>query len=272
MPYDINALLAQLEAQQKASNTAGMDRYKNLLSSVDATDTESRRLFDSAMARTGTMGQTGRADIEGNRVARQAEGAQDLIGRGLTNTTITDTTRRGINSDADRQRLALEEGVNNAKTGLLTQRAGANMDMGRLKADSILSRQDVGPDMGMYMQLLQQLAASGNGQAQGRSYNFAGGTSGGFSGAGSRGAAGDSGSAAYGGGGGSSGGGVSDVHTTYGDQGKSNISESLMGGGDPTQPSYWAKKGYPFPGMEADSYKNALARNPSYAAQMLQRK
>jgi hypothetical protein len=34
------------------------------------------------------------------------------------------------------------------------------MDLGKLMADSILSKQNMSPDLGMYMQLIQQLAAS----------------------------------------------------------------------------------------------------------------
>jgi hypothetical protein len=161
---DIPTLLKKLQEQNDAANNAGLDQYKNLMASVTGTSNRvigPGGLYDQAGTLMGNMGNAGRQRIQSNMVQQQAGASQDLVSRGLNNTTIGASMNRGIASDAERAQQSLDEQVAGAKAGLLTQRAGAEGDMGRLTADSILSRRNVPPDAAMYAQLIAQLARSG---------------------------------------------------------------------------------------------------------------
>lgn len=197
-PFDIQELLRRMEAERTSANTAGLERYNNLLSTVSGVGSRIGGLYDQAEGLMAGMGGTANRRIEENRVRSLAESEQDLVSRGLGNTTIRNSARRGVNADAENARADVAERIAGARAGLLTQRAGAEMDQGRLMADSILSRRDESPDASLYAQLIANLARSGGGMdpfGQGGSGGGASIPGGGFGGFG-------------GGGGGGSGGGV----------------------------------------------------------------
>jgi hypothetical protein len=172
---NIPALLAQIEAAQQQANQAGMERYQNLLGAVSGTKNSVLGAFGQAESNLSQMGNTAIRQIAGDRTRALAGSDQSLISRGLGNTTVRNAARRGIVGDSQRAMADVQERVGTAKAGLSTQRAGALSDLGRLEADSILSRQDIGPPMDLYASLIQSLMANGGGQAAPRrSYNFVG--------------------------------------------------------------------------------------------------
>lgn len=159
--FDLNALMKQMQGQYSASNNAGLEQYKNLLASVNGTTNTMNGLYDQAESRLSGMGTSAHNRIASNMVQGNAADSQDLVSRGLYNSTIAPSMSRGRAADAEVANQQVDEGVNAAKSGLTTQRAGATMDMGRLMADSILSKQNQGPDASMYANLIAQLARSG---------------------------------------------------------------------------------------------------------------
>jgi hypothetical protein len=115
-------IVKQLQAAQDKANKANESRYQDILG-----------LY-------GNLGQAGLARIGQQETQAQAKGTQDLISRGLGNTTITSAISRGIASDAELARQQLQESVAMQKAGVMERRT------------------DQGPDLGLYASLLQQAA------------------------------------------------------------------------------------------------------------------
>ena len=155
-------LSAQLQAGSKSANAAGKARYQKLLRQIAG-------LKEGILGEGGTLaqaegqmsefGQTGQRQIQQDLLRQLAGSEQDLITRGLGNTTVRSSVRRGIQSDAEQARQSLGERVATQKAGLLERKAGMQADLGRLESDAILSREDTGPDMGMYLSLIQALTS-----------------------------------------------------------------------------------------------------------------
>ena len=112
-------IIRQMQTAQEKANLLNEQRYQQ------------------ALAQFETLGQAGRTRIERQAAQRQATATQSLISRGLGGTTITSAVGRGIASDVEFQRQQLEESVAMQKAGLIERRT------------------DVGPDLGMFANLLQ---------------------------------------------------------------------------------------------------------------------
>jgi len=138
--------------------------------------------YDSADALLSGMGQTARTRIAEDRTRNLAGSDQQMITSGLGNTTFRGAAQRGIRMDAERAMQENDERVATARSGLQLQRGATDIDIARLTADSLLSRNDVGPNTDLYSQLLQQMAAAGG--AGGGRLPGGGGGGGGGSGAG----------------------------------------------------------------------------------------
>lgn len=163
-PFALDGLLQRLQGSYDESNKAGLDQYKNLMASVGGVNQRvlgAGGLYDQAGAGLTTMGNTARGRIAQGATRAKAESSQDLVSRGLSNTTIGASMNRGIDSDAEFANQGVDEQINNARSGLAISRAGTEGDLGRLTADSILSKRNEGPDQQLYAQLIAQLGRSG---------------------------------------------------------------------------------------------------------------
>lgn len=150
----------KMQGESDAANLANKERYDQLISSVAGTQadiTGAGGTFDQMEALMSGAGQAGTTRIQEQQTKQLGQSEQDLMSRGLGNTTIRSTARRGIQSDAERNQQALDEQVARLQAGVKGQKAGAQQDLGRLMANSILSRQDVGPNQDMYAQLISQM-------------------------------------------------------------------------------------------------------------------
>jgi len=112
-------IIKQMQAAQEKANLLNEQRYQQVLSQFEG------------------LGKAGRARIEQQTVQRQAAATQALTSRGLGGTTITSAVGRGIAGEAETQRQQLEESVAMQKAGVMERRT------------------DVGPDLGMFANLLQ---------------------------------------------------------------------------------------------------------------------
>lgn len=164
--FDMQALLKQLRSDHSAFNQAGDEQYGNMMSMVQGMNQSIMGpggMYPQAFNLLSSMGQG-----EGRRIGQTeqktlAASDQDLMSRGLGNTTVRDTTRRGIRSDAESARQDLAERTALAKAGMLERSAGTAMNLGQMTGDFMLSRQNVPPDMGAYTALLQSLSSMGGG-------------------------------------------------------------------------------------------------------------
>jgi len=166
----LNNLIQQLQGSQDQANTANLAQYQNLLSSANRTSKDilgKGGYFSKAGALLQNMGNTARADTRENIANQLGQTEQDLISRGLGNTTIRSNMLSGVQNRGQRELNQIDEAVGTARSGLMQNQAGMALDLGRFKADSILSRMNEGPDMSLYLQLIRQLAEQqGAGQHQ----------------------------------------------------------------------------------------------------------
>lgn len=183
MAIDIQSLLQQLQEQYTRANTDSLAQYQNLMRGVNQAGLNIAGTYNDAFKNLEGAGTTAKTDIARNATRQKGAASQDLISRGLGNTTVTATNNRGIEDDAARQTAAVDESVRGQRIGLGINRANSQMGVANLWANSVLSRQNQGPDPSMYANLIQSLAANGGldgsggggGGGRGRSYNFVGG-------------------------------------------------------------------------------------------------
>ena len=150
-----------MEAAQKQANKQNLLRYKQLLSTIKGIKTQTGKSFKKAFEQIQGVGDVARQRVEQGKVRGQASAEQDLISRGLGNTTIRSSVRRGIADDAELQQQGIDEMVAQQRSGLFERRAGMQFNVGQLRAGAIEGRNDIGPNMSLYAQLLQA-AAAGN--------------------------------------------------------------------------------------------------------------
>lgn len=124
-------IIKQMQAAQEKANLLNEQRYQQVLGQFES------------------LGKAGRARIEQQTTQRQAAATQALTSRGLGSTTITSAVGRGIAGEGELQRQQLEESVAVQKAGVMERRT------------------DVGPDLGMFANLLQMA-----GQQQRQPFSF----------------------------------------------------------------------------------------------------
>lgn len=164
---NLQNLLKALQQGSDQANAASNDQYNNLINTGQATS-------KSILGKGGYFSQAGKAlsdtGVQGqNRINEAAtqqlgSGKQDLINRGLYSTSALDSKNRAVGLDKERATQELQSGLAGQKANLQVQQAGAAQQLGGLNMAAILSKQNQGPDMGMYMQLIQQLMQGGGGR------------------------------------------------------------------------------------------------------------
>lgn len=171
--FNINELIASLKTSQDEANAAGLARFKGLtgrLGNIRKRTLGPGGIFDQQQANQNQLGATAGLQIGDAETQNLASSEQDLISRGLGNTTVRSAVRRGVQSDATRQRGALSESLAAGQNDLLGRRAAADFDIGRFQTDLGLSRQDQGPDQALYLDLIRRITetnAQNNGNTGG---------------------------------------------------------------------------------------------------------
>jgi len=131
----------------------GKPKYQAISQAVgqlaDWANSANLQRFGAMMGEMEGLGESGRQRIADTEQKQVASGTQNLISRGLFNTTMGVDLERAAASDAERARQQLEEGISAQKAGMI-ERANT-----------------AGPDMGMLSQLIQMAAGSTAGQGAG---------------------------------------------------------------------------------------------------------
>lgn len=164
MAVDISAIMKQLTDAQTQANTANEARYSQGLSTLQTGLGTARGLFSQARSALQNVGQSAASDINLGAKRSLASGKQNLISAGLGNTTITGSLQRGVEADRRRAMTQSEESLAQLQSGLATQEAGAELGAAGSLASFMASRNDVGPDLGLYANLLQQASSSPTGE------------------------------------------------------------------------------------------------------------
>jgi hypothetical protein len=148
----LSQLLASLQQSQTQANAVNQAQYKQLLASVANTQKGVQGLF-------GDLDKSGRQQINLQEAQQKGQTEQDLVSRGLGNTTIRSNMLNGVANNAQMQRQNLASLV-------AGQKLGATMQLGQMQGDAILSRMNQGPDLSTYLGLIQSLTANSGGGSQ----------------------------------------------------------------------------------------------------------
>lgn len=103
------AVTSGYDQQIAASRQMGNQAYQTLAGNYDAVTADALATRQRNMARVDQYGASMRQDLDIQNRQRLAAAGQSAIQRGLGNTTIYDSLRRGQNFDNTRQQLALED-------------------------------------------------------------------------------------------------------------------------------------------------------------------
>lgn len=164
----LNNLIASLDSQSQAAKTDQLAQYNNLLNSVAATKKSilgKGGMYSKAGAMLANQGVSAKADIDEQTKNQLGSTEQDLISRGLGNTTIRSNMLNGVQRQGQREKTRVDESVAAARAGLLERQAGMASQLGGLEADSILSKSIEGPDLSQYLNLIAQLSAANTSRA-----------------------------------------------------------------------------------------------------------
>ena len=118
-------IIRQIEGAQKKANDANLARYRDLLAHIDSLGQQvgSAGTYGQAESYIQNIGNAARQRIAQTGIQQKGLADQDLISRGLGNTTIRTSAMRGIASDTERQMQAADEMEMTAKAGLMERRA-----------------------------------------------------------------------------------------------------------------------------------------------------
>lgn len=143
-------LRSQYDASDQEAKMANLQRYANLLE-------RGQGRYDTAMGMIGGMGKSEQAAINEQYDAQLGTINQDLIGRGLSNTSIKQTMAMGNLKERQRAQVELQD-------RLLSQRLGAHTGLSGDIMGVMERRTDAYPDQGAMQQLAQQYGqATGQG-------------------------------------------------------------------------------------------------------------
>lgn len=154
----IEKLTSQLQEQQQAQRTAAEQQRSQLMSQIGQTTGEVQDLYGEAREQAQGVGTAARQRISDQAARNLAQQQQQMLARGLSGTTIAPAMQRGVAADAERQQQSVDEQQAQLRSGLAQQQAGTTQQLGQWAGQGILSAQHQPPQMGVYMQLLQQLA------------------------------------------------------------------------------------------------------------------
>lgn len=137
----LSGLTQQLQTSQTAAKQANLQRYQQGLATLQSG-------YAAAQTQAQQFGTSALQDIEESAVQQRAGGEQDLISRGLGGTTIRGAMTRGV----ERERLRGRARIGEQRAMLLGQLA---QQRARDISGFIERRQDVGPNLGMFANLIQ---------------------------------------------------------------------------------------------------------------------
>lgn len=167
---NFSEIMRQITEAQNKANQANLQRYQQLLGHIDTLGQQvgAQGTFGQAEQLMSQIGGAARTEIQDQALKTAAQAEQDLITRGLGNTTMRTAAQRGVSADTQKALAAQSEREAAARAGLLTQRAQAEMGIGQMKAGAIEGRQDTGPDLNMFASLLQAAAAADKAAGSGK--------------------------------------------------------------------------------------------------------
>ncbi|MCC7407394.1 MAG: hypothetical protein IT442_04940 [Phycisphaeraceae bacterium] len=163
--FNYQAILDTYKKLQDAANAANETRYQDILKTISTTRDTVGGYYDQVGSLIANIGQTDRDRILQNETKNLASTEQDLISRGLGNTTIRVGARKDVQNQAEQQQQALSESLAQQQASNVVNRANFEERIGSLLTNVQQARTDQGPDLNTMAQLLTQLGAGQGAQA-----------------------------------------------------------------------------------------------------------
>lgn len=155
-------VIRRFEEQQAAANEANLQRFRQLTELLTNLGTQTQGTYADVLAQVQNVGDVARQRAQQDALRLQGRSEQDLIDRGLGNTTIRSSVQRGIASDAELNQQQIDEQQALLRSGVMERGAQSNIQTTGMLANMIEGRNDVAPDLGLYSQLLQAAAQNAN--------------------------------------------------------------------------------------------------------------
>jgi hypothetical protein len=114
------------------------------------------QMHQQALDEAAKVGEVARERIDRDALQNLASAQQGLVSRGLGNTTVRETTRRGVEQDRQFAQRGVDEQQAQLRSGLLMQQAGQQASQRQAMAQLDLQRQRAGYDQ--YMNMLSRFA------------------------------------------------------------------------------------------------------------------
>ena len=160
---NLSKIIEQVQKARKQANTANQKRYEQLLGLLNDLQSRTEDQYDQMMAQYSQFGQRARREALEREQQRRGDVEQDLISRGLGNTTIRNTALRDVDEQTQQRLQDISEAVATQRADVLGQEIGTDVQTTGMLAGAVEGRQDVGPQMSEYARLIQQAAANRGG-------------------------------------------------------------------------------------------------------------
>lgn len=203
IPSGVQDIITQMQEAQTGATEANLQRYQEMMGGFEGLGVAAGERQQQVMEQLGGIGEAagerheqimaqmeglgtaGRARIQRETTQRQAGAAQQLVSRGLGSTTITSAVERGIAREGETATQELEERVAGQKAGAISAQRGVEAQLGMQRVGAMERggaaatqlgvqklgmmerRTDLGPDMGMFANLIGALMQGQQGQGQG---------------------------------------------------------------------------------------------------------
>ncbi len=165
--FDWQAVIDTYRRLHDQAFEANADRKGQIMDTIDLTTQLVQGQYDGVESMLQNLGVAERERINMGAQRESARAEQDLISRGLGNTTIRESVKRGVEDDRNRANLEVENQVAQQRASVGLQRAGATERMGFNRADMLERFYDQYPDTNQLSQLAAQVG-SGNAAQGGR--------------------------------------------------------------------------------------------------------
>lgn len=174
----VGKIIRRLEELFGEARAANELRYSQGIGELEAGQARVRELGEQAFGQMSfpeTLGQTARSRLQRETTERKAEGHQDLISRGLYNTTLTATSDRLLDRQMEEGMQDIDASVDMARAthagnlaNLLAGQAGMESGMAGLLGAFIEGRHDEYPDLSQWLSIMANLGqVAGAGAAPG---------------------------------------------------------------------------------------------------------
>lgn len=158
---DYQQIINTYRQLHEEANAANEKRYKAILDEITSTTDQVGNQYSEVRSLLESIGQSEIADLTERGQRDLATADQDLINRGLSNTTIRSTVRRGIQSDLERNIQRQNQSTGLLQAGVTERESAATERLGQWLTGTMERKTDSGPDLQQFASLLQQGGGGG---------------------------------------------------------------------------------------------------------------